>query len=113
MSGRRPLRPAHSTQAADTQLWVTAYALVAEPGMGIDFASDVAASGQRLRVFSVVDGFTRECLALETDTSMPSRRDVERSMRTIYIQSGKPTVFRGENVCEFITALNLKSSPTS
>jgi putative transposase len=29
----------------------------------IDFASDIAASWQRLRVFSVVDGFTRECLA--------------------------------------------------
>jgi len=40
----------------------------------IDFASDVAASGQRLRIFSVVDAFTRECLALETDTSLPSRR---------------------------------------
>jgi len=40
----------------------------------IDFASDVAASGQRLRVLSVVDAFTRECLALETDTSLPSRR---------------------------------------
>jgi putative transposase len=40
----------------------------------IDFASDVTASGQRLRIFSVVDAFTRECLALETDTSLPSRR---------------------------------------
>ncbi len=29
----------------------------------IDFASDVAASGRRLRIFSVVDSFTRECLA--------------------------------------------------
>ena len=38
----------------------------------MDFASDVAASGRRLRVFSVVD--TRECLALEVDTSLPSRR---------------------------------------
>jgi hypothetical protein len=32
----------------------------------IDFASDIAASGQRLRVFSVVDAFTRECLARDT-----------------------------------------------
>ena len=28
----------------------------------IDFASDVAASGRRLRIFSVVDCYTRECL---------------------------------------------------
>jgi putative transposase len=40
----------------------------------IDFASDVTASGRRLRVFSVVDTFTREYLALETDSSMPSQR---------------------------------------
>jgi putative transposase len=37
----------------------------------IDFASDVAASGRRLRIFSVVDSYTRECLALEVDTSPP------------------------------------------
>jgi putative transposase len=40
----------------------------------VDFASDVAASGRRIRVFSVVDTFTRECLTLEVDTSLPSRR---------------------------------------
>jgi transposase InsO family protein len=33
----------------------------------IDFVSDMAASGQRLRIFSVVDSFTRECLALEDE----------------------------------------------
>jgi putative transposase len=32
----------------------------------IDFASDVTANGRRLRVFSAVGAFTRECLALET-----------------------------------------------
>ena len=35
----------------------------------VDFASDVAASGLRLRIFSVVDSYTRECLALEVDTA--------------------------------------------
>src|SRR5690242_10258844 len=48
----------------------------------IDFASDVAASGQRFRVLSIIDAFTRECLALETDTSMPSRR-VTRALQRI------------------------------
>ena len=32
----------------------------------IDFASDVAAGGRRLRIFSVVDCYTRECLTLWT-----------------------------------------------
>lgn len=34
----------------------------------LDFASDAAANGQRLRVLSVMDTYTRECLALEVDT---------------------------------------------
>jgi transposase InsO family protein len=37
----------------------------------IDFASDVAASGQRLRIFSVVDALTRDCLALEYNRQRP------------------------------------------
>jgi len=39
----------------------------------IDFASDVTASGRRLRVLSVIDSFTKQSLALEVDTSFPSR----------------------------------------
>jgi hypothetical protein len=30
-----------------------------QPGWAIDFATDVSACGQRLRIFSVVDNFTR------------------------------------------------------
>ena len=62
----------------------------------IDFASDVAASGQRLRVFSVVDAFTRECLALETDTSLPSRR-ITRVLQGVISQRGAPQFLRSDN----------------
>jgi putative transposase len=62
----------------------------------IDFASDVAASGQRLRIFSVVDKFTRECLALEVDTSMPSRR-VTRVLAHIAGSRGAPVAIRSDN----------------
>lgn len=34
----------------------------------LDFAHDVIAQGRSIRVLSVVDAFTRECLALEVDT---------------------------------------------
>jgi putative transposase len=40
----------------------------------LDFASDRLATGRSLRVLSVVDTFTRECIALEADTSFASRR---------------------------------------
>jgi transposase InsO family protein len=62
----------------------------------IDFASDVTASGQRLRIFSVVDAFTRECLALETDTSLPSRR-ITRVLQRVIGQRGAPQFLRSDN----------------
>jgi len=55
----------------------------------LDFASDVTASGRRIRVLGVIDVFTRECLALETDTSFPSRR-LTRVLETVIAQRGKP-----------------------
>jgi putative transposase len=39
----------------------------------LDFASDAIATGRKIRVLSVIDTFTRECLALEVDTSFASR----------------------------------------
>jgi putative transposase len=62
----------------------------------IDFASDVAASGQRLRIFSVVDSYTRECLALEVDTSMPSRR-ITRTLGQVMAARGGPVSIRSDN----------------
>jgi putative transposase len=39
----------------------------------IDFVHDRLASGRTIRMLTVVDAFTRECLALEVDSSLPSR----------------------------------------
>ena len=62
----------------------------------LDFASDVTASGRRIRVLGVIDAFTRECLALETDTSFPSRR-LTRVLETVIAQRGKPISLRSDN----------------
>lgn len=62
----------------------------------VDFASDVAGSGRRLRIFSVVDSYTRECLALEVDTSLPSRR-VTRTLAQIIERRGAPVAIRSDN----------------
>ena len=42
----------------------------------MDFVHDYLADGRRLPTFNVVDAFTRECLAIEVDTSLPARRVV-------------------------------------
>jgi putative transposase len=62
----------------------------------LDFAHDVLAAGRTIRVLSVVDGFTRECLALEVDTSFASRR-VTRVLEEIVVGRGKPQSIRCDN----------------
>jgi putative transposase len=42
----------------------------------MDFVHDYLADRRKLRTFNVVDAFTRECLAIEVDTSLPARRVV-------------------------------------
>ena len=57
------------------------------------------ASGRTLRVLTVVDAFTRECLALEVDTSLPSRR-VTRALDKVIAQRGCPGRIRMDNGTE-------------
>ena len=40
----------------------------------LDFVSDTTAQGRVLRLLTVIDAYTRECLAIETDTSLSGRR---------------------------------------
>jgi putative transposase len=47
-------------------------------------------------VLSVVDAYTRECLALEVDTSFASRR-VTRVLEQIIAERGKPVTIRCDN----------------
>jgi putative transposase len=62
----------------------------------LDFAHDVLAAGRAIRVLSVVDAFTRECLALEVDTSFASRR-MTRILDAIIAQRGAPLSIRCDN----------------
>src|SRR2546430_10177029 len=47
----------------------------------LDFLSDAFADGRRFRILAIVDDFTRECLALIPDTSLPGLR-VVRELNT-------------------------------
>jgi putative transposase len=55
----------------------------------LDFVHDRLASGRAIRVLGVVDTFTRECLALEVDTSFASRR-VTRVLDEVIAERGRP-----------------------
>ena len=62
----------------------------------LDFVHDAVECGRTIRVLSVVDAYTRECLALEVDTSFASRR-VTRVLEAIVAESGKPQAIRCDN----------------
>ena len=66
----------------------------------IDFMADGLATGRGLRILTVVDSFTRECLAIEADTSLSSRR-VTRALEWIIGQRGGVGVIRCDNGPEF------------
>ena len=62
----------------------------------LDFVHDAVECGRAIRVLSVVDAYTRECLALEVDTSFASRR-VTRVLDAIVAERGQPLAIRCDN----------------
>lgn len=66
-----------------------------------DFMSDALSNGRRFRTFNVVDDFNREVLAVEIDTSLPSRRLV-RVFERLKAERGLPEVLRTDNGPEFL-----------
>lgn len=42
--------------------------------MGLDFMHDSLYCGKRFRTLNIIDEETRECLAIEVDTSLPAER---------------------------------------
>lgn len=62
----------------------------------LDFVHDAVECGRRIRVLSVVDAYTRECLALEVDTSFASRR-MTRVLDAIVAERGQPKAIRCDN----------------
>jgi putative transposase len=65
----------------------------------LDFVSDAFSDGRRLRILAVVDDFTRECLRLVPDTSLPGAR-VVRELDTIVARRGRPATIVSDNGSE-------------
>lgn len=66
----------------------------------MDFVADAMTDGRRLRAFNVVDDFTRECLAIEVDTSIPGLR-VARVLERISMTRPLPKFIVCDNGPEF------------
>ena len=66
----------------------------------LDFLSDAFADGRRFRILAIVDDFTRECLALVPDTSLPGLR-VVRELDALITARGRPAMCVSDNGTEF------------
>jgi putative transposase len=66
----------------------------------MDFVSDEIANGERFRVLTIVDVFTRECLAVEAGKRLTSE-DVVRVLQRVSSTRGTPTRIHCDNGSEF------------
>lgn len=67
-----------------------------------DFVYDACANGQQLKCLTLVDEFTRECLAIDVAGSIRSRRVIETLSRLIS-DRGAPAFLRSDNGPEFVS----------
>ena len=68
-----------------------------------DFVFDACANGQQLKCLTVIDEWTRECLALDVAGSIRSGRVIEVLSRLISVR-GAPRYIRSNNGPEFVSA---------
>ncbi len=66
----------------------------------MDFVSDGLAYGRRFRCLNVVDDYTRECLAIAVDTSLPGQR-VKQVLERLREMRGLPGSITVDNGPEF------------
>ncbi len=88
-------RPRPHPAAAANQVW--AY----------DFVFDATADGRQLKCLTVIDEFTRECLAIDVAGSIRSGRVIELLSKLVSLR-GAPRSIRSDNGPEFISKAVLK-----
>jgi putative transposase len=75
----------------------------------VDFVSDAFSDGRRFRILAIVDDFTRECLALVADTSLPGLR-VVRELDALIAIRGRPAMCISDNGTELTSMAILRWS---
>lgn len=88
-------RPRPTTPTAKNHVW--AY----------DFVFDACADGRQIKCLTVIDEFTRECLAIDVAGGIRSPRVIEVLAKLVSIH-GAPRVLRSDNGPEFVSRAILK-----
>jgi putative transposase len=73
----------------------------------IDFVHDALSDGRKIRLLTIIDIFTRECLGIVVDTSLSGHR-VIRALEQLIEQKGKPEGIMSDNGTEFTSNAVLK-----
>jgi len=76
---------------------------IANHQWALDFMHDTLYCGKRFRTLNILDEGTRECLAIEIDTSLPAGR-VVRTLEHLKTERGLPKQIRVDNGPELIAA---------
>lgn len=66
----------------------------------LDFVYDALANGRKIRLLTIIDEYTRECLRIEVDTSLNGRR-VKQALEELIASRGKPEMIQSDNGTEF------------
>jgi putative transposase len=72
----------------------------ADQEWAMDFVSDALTTGRALRTFTLIDSYTKECLAIEVNTGISSRQ-VTRVLEAVIAERGTPGSIRCDNGPEF------------
>lgn len=72
-----------------------------------DFVFDACANGQQLKCLTVIDEYTRECLAIDVAGSIRSSRVIDVLSKLVSLH-GAPTYLRSDNGPEFVSRAILR-----
>lgn len=75
----------------------------------LDFMHDALADGRRIRLLTVIDTYTRECLRISVDTSINGRK-VTEVLNELIDTNGRPKTILSDNGTEFTSNKVIKWS---
>lgn len=74
----------------------------ADTAWAYDFVFDTTAAGQQVKCLTMIDEYTRECLAIDVAGSIRSKRVIEALSRLVSLH-GAPLFLRSDNGPEFVS----------
>jgi putative transposase len=98
----RPKRPRRHVSASRRMIRATA--TYPNESWSMDFMSDELYNGQRIKLLTLVDNFTRESLAIEVNDRLGGQRLVEVLMQVVQ-EKGFPKSIRVDNGPEFTSKI--------